>query len=308
MSQPSKAPQAGVPRVVYAGLALVVLLGIVAVASRGHEPPTGSEAGHARAPVQYFFDIAFTLAIVAVLATVVFFAFVRASGATKPRKVDFRSIFVIAAFVALLSLSAVLIGQRLAQRNGAQQPTTPLTPKIPRAGSKNLEQAEAPKFHWPAAAGTLALLAAGLAFLIARERSQRTKGARERLIAEQLAEVLDETLDDLRAEPDPRRAVIAAYARMERVLAAHGLPRHGAEAPLEYLARILEDLDVGKRAIEGLTELFAEAKFSEHAISPGMKERAIRSLESLRDDLRARSIEEEQEPEPAALLDHGGLQ
>ena len=34
--------------------------------------------------------------------------------------------------------------------------------------------------------------------------------------------VLDETLDDLRAEPDARRAIIAAYARLERVLAAHG--------------------------------------------------------------------------------------
>ena len=34
-----------------------------------------------------------------------------------------------------------------------------------------------------------------------------------------LADVLDETLDDLRAEADPRRAVIAAYARMERALA-----------------------------------------------------------------------------------------
>ena len=37
------------------------------------------------------------------------------------------------------------------------------------------------------------------------------------------ADVLDETLDDLRAETDPRRAVIAAYARMERALAAFGL-------------------------------------------------------------------------------------
>ena len=58
-----------------------------------------------------------------------------------------------------------------------------------------------------------------------------------------LADVLDETLDDLRAEADPRRAVIAAYARMERALAAYGLPRSPAEAPDEYLQRILADLD-----------------------------------------------------------------
>ena len=39
------------------------------------------------------------------------------------------------------------------------------------------------------------------------------------------ADVLDESLDDLRAEPDARRAVIAAYARLERTFAASGLAR-----------------------------------------------------------------------------------
>ena len=37
--------------------------------------------------------------------------------------------------------------------------------------------------------------------------------------------MLDETLDDLRNEADPRKAVIAAYARMEKILAGHGLGR-----------------------------------------------------------------------------------
>ena len=61
------------------------------------------------------------------------------------------------------------------------------------------------------------------------------------------AAAVDESLDDLRAEPDPRRAVIAAYARLERVLAAHGLPRKPAEAPLEYLGRMLAELSVSDR-------------------------------------------------------------
>ena len=60
-----------------------------------------------------------------------------------------------------------------------------------------------------------------------------------------LADVLRETLDDLRAEPDPRVAVIAAYARLERTLAAFGMPRRDSDAPLEYLERILVELDVG---------------------------------------------------------------
>ena len=60
-----------------------------------------------------------------------------------------------------------------------------------------------------------------------------------------LADVVEETLDDLRAERDPRKAVIAAYARLERALAAYGLPRRASEAPEEYVVRILGDLEVG---------------------------------------------------------------
>ncbi len=53
-------------------------------------------------------------------------------------------------------------------------------------------------------------------------------------------DLLDDTLEDLEREPDPRRAMIGAWARMERGLAAAGLPRHPAEAPFEYAGRVLE--------------------------------------------------------------------
>ena len=107
------------------------------------------------------------------------------------------------------------------------------------------------------------------------------------LLAAELAAALDESLDDLRAEPDPRRAVIAAYARLERVLAAHRLPRRPAEAPLEYLGRMLAALSVSPQAARRLTDLFERAKFSQHAVGPDMKEEAISALETVRDDLLA---------------------
>ena len=44
------------PRAVYAALAIVVLLGVVAFASRGHNAP-GVGSGGQRGPVQYLFDI-----------------------------------------------------------------------------------------------------------------------------------------------------------------------------------------------------------------------------------------------------------
>ena len=89
--------------------------------------------------------------------------------------------------------------------------------------------------------------------------------------------------------------MIAAYARLERVLAAHRLPRRPAEAPLEYLARMLDDLAVSPEAARRLTDLFERAKFSQHAVGREMKEEAIAALETVRDDLLvARALAEEE--------------
>jgi hypothetical protein len=98
--------------------------------------------------------------------------------------------------------------------------------------------------------------------------------------------MLDETLDDLRRERDPRRAVIAAYARMERSLGGYGLPRRPAEAPLEYLGRVLAELAGSAAAARRLTRLFERAKFSEHAIDVKMKVDAIDAVVAVRDELR----------------------
>ncbi len=107
--------------------------------------------------------------------------------------------------------------------------------------------------------------------------------------------MLDETLDDLRAEADPRRAVIAAYARMERALGAYGLPRSPSEAPDEYLQRIFGDLEVSRLATSRLTALFSWAKFSGHDVAPEMKQEAIEALEAVREELRAAEILAEHE-------------
>ena len=81
--------------------------------------------------------------------------------------------------------------------------------------------------------------------------------------------------------------MIAAYARLERVLAAHGVPRNPAEAPLEYLGRMLAELSVTDRSARALTDLFERAKFSQHDVGTEMKDEAIDALQTVRDDLRA---------------------
>jgi hypothetical protein len=112
--------------------------------------------------------------------------------------------------------------------------------------------------------------------LLSRERPQ-----------EAVAAVLDDSLDDLRNEPDLRRAIIAAYARMERALAAAGLPRRPSEAPFEYVERALGELDASAEAVHRLTGLFEWAKFSQHEPEPAMRDEAIDALAAVRDELRA---------------------
>jgi hypothetical protein len=137
------------------------------------------------------------------------------------------------------------------------------------------------------------LLAAGggLGALVVAERRRRRRLPRTPLVREDLALALDETLDDLRQERDPRRAVIAAYARMERVLASHGIPRRRFEAPNEYLARVLADLTRRSRAAERLTSLFERARFSPHEIPASMKDDAIAAVEALQAELAAADLE-----------------
>ena len=77
--------------------------------------------------------------------------------------------------------------------------------------------------------------------------------------------------------------MIAAYARLERVLAAPGLPRKPSEAPLEDLGRMLTELSVSDAAARALTDLFERAKFSQHAVGSEMKEQAIFALSQRRE-------------------------
>jgi hypothetical protein len=98
------------------------------------------------------------------------------------------------------------------------------------------------------------------------------------------------------ADPaDPRAAVIAAYARMERVLAARELGRRTPEAPREYLARVLRAHGMPDRPLTALTALFEEARFSLHPISQSAPRRALSELENARLALAAR---DEDKPEP----------
>jgi Domain of unknown function (DUF4129) len=106
-------------------------------------------------------------------------------------------------------------------------------------------------------------------------------------VAADVAASISDAIDDLEAEPDARRAVIAAYARMEGALARHGIPRKPSETPFEYLRRVLLDLRAPADAVQRLTGAFERAKFSRHEIDTGVKRTAIDALVEVRDGLQA---------------------
>jgi hypothetical protein len=104
-----------------------------------------------------------------------------------------------------------------------------------------------------------------------------------------LEEALRLSLEDLGRESDPRRAIVAAYARMLAVLGRLGVPRRTAEAPLEYLRRVLSELEGDPEPTRRLTDLFQRAEFSRQPVTEGMRAEAIRALDPVRERLGARA-------------------
>jgi Domain of unknown function (DUF4129) len=88
---------------------------------------------------------------------------------------------------------------------------------------------------------------------------------------------------------DPRDAVIAAYAAMERTFASRDLGRLAPEAPREYLTRVLTVSAAPADQAATITGLFEEARFSTHPISEAARTRTLAALSALRATVGAES-------------------
>ena len=146
-----------------------------------------------------------------------------------------------------------------------------------------------PTFQWSVLWVALVLLGGTAAFGYYKWRTRKPPFvARDPglTVAEDFAATIDDAIDDLESEPDARRAVIAAYARMEAVLGRNGLQRATSETALEYLRRVLLGLTTRGEPVRRLTGLFEQAKFSTHEIDAGMKHDAIGALREIRTDLQ----------------------
>lgn len=88
---------------------------------------------------------------------------------------------------------------------------------------------------------------------------------------------------------EPREAIIACYAAMERELAnVPGAAPQEFDTPTEVLARAVEHHALHADNAVRLVELFAEARFSPHVMNEGHREVAVRVLQLVRDELSIR--------------------
>jgi hypothetical protein len=277
-------------KAVSAAVLLGGLLAVVALAARGRHPG-GHATLHQRDVPAWVANDLLTILVIAyvlgVLVLIVAFALLRDKW-SPPKHRMFRRLLGLALLFAALGFIGYRAQHNLGHHAGRGQGRHQTVPSGTVTGVPtlpNLPHARRPaQFDWvlAAAIGGGLLLTAFVVF----GRRRRELEEEGESIEDQLVAVVADTIDDLRNEADPRRAVIAAYARMEGVLAQHGHPRHPSEAPFEYLARILLRLRVRAAAVSDLTELFERAKFSTHEIDQPMKERAIAALLSVRDDLQ----------------------
>jgi hypothetical protein len=282
----------------------VVLVALVAVGSlRG---PLGSGRGRPSYPADLV-DSLLLLLFLAMAATAVLAVISlwpgRNLGRPRPRSGGSWNLILPMAAVLLLWFFRDLLGLGGNDRDEALPTTVPSFTTLEAPGP----QPES---------GVVPLIVAGVALaamigiVVAQLAAERRRRRPPRTAAERLVELLDDTLEDLEREPDPRRAVIGAWARMEAGLAAAGLPRHPSEAPFEYAARVLETAlapaDRGTPAagqlrpgsVHRLTGLFERAKFSHHDIGQVDRDQAIAALRAVRRDL-AEAVEQAARAEAA---------
>ncbi len=87
---------------------------------------------------------------------------------------------------------------------------------------------------------------------------------------------------------DPRQAIIACYAAMERALRRHpGAVPQDFDTPTEVLARAVEHHALHVGTATELVSLFEEARFSPHLMTEAHRRRAIDVLQLVLTDMRS---------------------
>jgi len=199
-----------------------------------------------------------------------------------------KTIGVLLALAALVTPFAVLF---------TRKPRTlgprPVPSGAPSAGLGQLT-APPPSSAWPLISG-MAIAIAVVVTLTLLARRRRPAPA-DRAGRRRLATLLDSLVAGshaLTAGGEPRAAIIACYAAMERGFAAAGSAPAVADTPAEVLARATRAGLVRPEPAETLTGLFRRARYSTHPMTSADSRTAADALTEMRADLASQAATRE---------------
>ena len=299
-------------------VAVVVLLALAAAALRGYLPGA-DDAPSERAtggPATLFAVVAMLSVSMAIIAIAIITQSrnqkVAASAEGEPRReiggppwrLTWRTaligIAVIAAWlliVALLARLDTLLGieapapESATGRTGGE-PEPPPEPAPPEAGAN--------VFGYLAASTVMLLLLVAAGTAVASRRQRRSgmpqipdgdeyQSTKEAPASESLARAAELGLAEIGdLSREPRAAIIACYAAMERELThVPGAAPQDSDTPSEVLARAVEHHALRTDSATELVDLFEEARFSPHVMNEGHREVAVRVLRLVLADLRS---------------------
>ena len=286
--QPSRGPLSAARTAALAG-SLVALLVVVSVAARsgdhGRAMPGGSlasAAGH-HAAVWVLLVIG-PIAGVLGLGVFLYSQVVRRRDpalAVMRRKAR-RRLLVFVAIAIALEIYYLRTGHNPLSFLHIRNPLANVSPPPPAKGHPH---AAAPgngfaTVDWAIAGVTWLLIVA--AVIVVYRRMRRTEELEDGAAPLELEDDPPDTrLARLRAEKDPRRAVIGAYALMDGLMADRALGRRRSEAPVEYLGRMTVAGYGRITALGRLTRLYARARFSTHPVDTGMQAEAVDAVEAI---------------------------
>jgi membrane protein implicated in regulation of membrane protease activity len=231
---------------------------------------------------------------VALVAFVLMLASIRPSHPNKPDDPDLvmlripwwvKTLGVLLALAALVTPLAVL----LTRKPRKTQPRPLPSIAGPGTATGHLKAAGAGAI-WPVIAGMAVAIAIVLA-LTAWSRHQRRDARRRPRQRNRLTQLLDSLAaaqDALtKAGGEPREAIIACYAAMERGFAAAGRQTApaAADTPAEVLTRATQAGLVSAEPAAALTGLFRRARYSSQPMTKQDSEAASGALDRMRADL-----------------------
>jgi len=300
--------------------ALVALVVLSAAALRGYVP--GREGGRSEPMIGDRASLAGVVALLAVSITIVGIAVVNSmlhrDRAPKPaaaalpeslgsdgHRLRWRVLLIGLAVMVAWVLLVLMLSQWIGPQ-GIEQPASP-SPTAPDGARDNPVTQPPPE---PSEFGDdtfrvmvggtvilVVLLVAGMVVAVRRQPSDSdvhasldegggpSAQAPEHILA-RAAELGLAEIGDLAREP--RQAIIACYAAMERALAnAPDAVPQDSDTPTEVLARAVEHHALHAGTATELVELFAEARFSTHVMTEEHRAAAVRVLQLVLGELRA---------------------